>query len=669
MSPPPPPAQPPLNPLPTSSLLPRPGTPYVPSAVAVPLISTGPSSFAAKARAAEAAAQRQGAGRELEAGELPNSAPVSLAAYTTFKPSSRSKGLRTQRLRDISDQSPATSLTDAGNNGSASCATEDHQGKDKEVGNEESEKDGKGKEPVVDDDTTSTAGNVPAGAHMGHGERSGDQISGTDRPTTSNTSNAFDKKVQPISNVNLDALLAPAPAPAPAPIISPAQEDALARLGVWPRLASPIPGPMRGPVPWPSQAPIRGPTAAPLQGPAHGTSHGFSRRVDHRKVQKVTHTSLGQADEHRPDLVSHGHQTHQQSVYRPVSQRDQPLSIPLPFLHFDAVQQPGEGAEHHGHAQPVTDLGQSGREKIRESLNTLAATSSARSKHVAIANNAATLGSRSVMFDPATARRELRPFPNGVGTEAFPQVDPALPDWSPLSDEAAQHPLRGSSEALPGWKDRRVEIFREDAPPRTDEELRAATQAFIRQSASTFLPDPFIVNADRAARDRALEAWWSPPNPVEHDPRRAYLHQIAERDLDPARRERRASDPDNTSPPSAAADTANRLLIPLLGTLQGYLAESPRNGYGNFGSFAPVPEWCVDTSSTSSLQTFFGEDWGAPPARVGRDPRYRPLMRQHQSNHRLGGTSSGAGGRGAHGGADNFDDQYEWFAWGKRFPK
>ncbi|KAI9733283.1 MAG: hypothetical protein M1834_003367 [Cirrosporium novae-zelandiae] len=75
---------------------------------------------------------------------------------------------------------------------------------------------------------------------------------------------------------------------------------------------------------------------------------------------------------------------------------------------------------------------------------------------------------------------------------------------------------------------------------------------------------------------------------------------------------------------SNTADMTNRLLAPLLGNLQAYLMGRPEDQRANFGAFARVPEWCVDKSEAGKT-SFFGEDWGVPPKRVGRDPRYRGM--------------------------------------------
>lgn len=48
-----------------------------------------------------------------------------------------------------------------------------------------------------------------------------------------------------------------------------------------------------------------------------------------------------------------------------------------------------------------------------------------------------------------------------------------------------------------------------------------------------------------------------------------------------------------------------------------------------FGRYARPAEWCIDNSQGGN-QSFFGDwgAWGAPPPRVGRDPRYRPTFHE-----------------------------------------
>lgn len=72
---------------------------------------------------------------------------------------------------------------------------------------------------------------------------------------------------------------------------------------------------------------------------------------------------------------------------------------------------------------------------------------------------------------------------------------------------------------------------------------------------------------------------------------------------------------------TAEREAIQTLFYPVFENLVGYL-ESSNSDY--FGRFAPVPEWCIDKSQDGN-RSFFG-DWGIPPSRVGRDPRYRPTF-------------------------------------------
>lgn len=82
--------------------------------------------------------------------------------------------------------------------------------------------------------------------------------------------------------------------------------------------------------------------------------------------------------------------------------------------------------------------------------------------------------------------------------------------------------------------------------------------------------------------------------------------------------------------PQAAVDNptemeiAKSLCLPAFENLAAYLENSSSSDY--LGRFARVPEWCIDKSQNSNL-SFFG-DWGVPPSRVGRDPRYRATFHE-----------------------------------------
>ena len=73
----------------------------------------------------------------------------------------------------------------------------------------------------------------------------------------------------------------------------------------------------------------------------------------------------------------------------------------------------------------------------------------------------------------------------------------------------------------------------------------------------------------------------------------------------------------------ATNGATNSLLSLLYGALASYAKEPFRRHY--LSHFGDPPEWCVDKTIAGS-KSFFGEDWGTPPSRVGRDPRYRPVV-------------------------------------------
>ncbi|OJD33914.1 ubiquitin homeostasis protein lub1 [Diplodia corticola] len=69
----------------------------------------------------------------------------------------------------------------------------------------------------------------------------------------------------------------------------------------------------------------------------------------------------------------------------------------------------------------------------------------------------------------------------------------------------------------------------------------------------------------------------------------------------------------------------DRLLVPLYETLTSYvrIPGEPPKSRDYFSRFAPPPEWAIDRSRAGN-KSFFGEDWGETPRRIGRDPRFQP---------------------------------------------
>lgn len=73
-------------------------------------------------------------------------------------------------------------------------------------------------------------------------------------------------------------------------------------------------------------------------------------------------------------------------------------------------------------------------------------------------------------------------------------------------------------------------------------------------------------------------------------------------------------------------DMVKDLLIPAIATLASY--KSDRTTLNPFGK---PPSWAIDHSPAGN-QSFFSQQWGTPPQRVGRDPRYRAMQHDGRSS-------------------------------------
>lgn len=233
-----------------------------------------------------------------------------------------------------------------------------------------------------------------------------------------------------------------------------------------------------------------------------------------------------------------------------------------------------------------------------------------------------------------------------------------------------------ASEPLP-WKDRPVDIY--SMPPPTpilskDDAQEQAAANETQQGAmdgNEYIRSLLIKRESAEQRLKNSETWWS------HDGRgqdqvRAYLDQVTEQhkqhqstpEYQNIRKalERQTNFRDDGSDGSNATtvpkgsnegEVINRLMVPVIANLRGYAEDS---GPSYFNKFTKAPAWAVD-SSVSGNKSFFGEDWGKPPSRVGRDPRYRPTF--HEGRYTVFEPTDGrvSGGRGGRGG---WNANYGW---------
>ena len=93
-------------------------------------------------------------------------------------------------------------------------------------------------------------------------------------------------------------------------------------------------------------------------------------------------------------------------------------------------------------------------------------------------------------------------------------------------------------------------------------------------------------------------------------------------------------------PLSSTDDPMTRLLIPVLENLASYVQGPAEKRQDYFSRWSQPAEWCIDRSPNGN-NSFFDSEWGQPPARIGRDARYRPLPVE---SVRFGAFSSPQGG-------------------------
>jgi hypothetical protein len=76
-----------------------------------------------------------------------------------------------------------------------------------------------------------------------------------------------------------------------------------------------------------------------------------------------------------------------------------------------------------------------------------------------------------------------------------------------------------------------------------------------------------------------------------------------------------------SKPANSSGFDMTRLLIPVLENLSSYVQGPVDQRRDYFSQWSQPPEWAIDNSPEGN-NSFYDKDWGTPPARVGRDPRY-----------------------------------------------
>lgn len=261
----------------------------------------------------------------------------------------------------------------------------------------------------------------------------------------------------------------------------------------------------------------------------------------------------------------------------------------------------------------------------------------------------ANAAARTVLHDPLRSRSVNASSDSSLDVSTFAKGltrDPTVlqhhrrpPPGLPFPPEGCKDLSISSPE--PGWKDRPVEVVNVNAPQMSHKELAMYSKPTPSARNSPFLgdsPPPQQQDTKQQTYDKELSDWFHGGKKVERQ--EEFFKRICAAHRSSPATPRRPSNLGPIGPHSSASSTktaggeqdnnytfnktTTRLLIPVLENLASYV-EGPiekRHGFG--ARFVRPPEWCIDKSPNGN-NSFFGDEWGQPPQRIGRDQRYRQL--------------------------------------------
>ena len=254
---------------------------------------------------------------------------------------------------------------------------------------------------------------------------------------------------------------------------------------------------------------------------------------------------------------------------------------------------------------------------------------------------------RTVMYDPIACfegplAQPTTPSPTFNGTPITAPQDFHTPACQGHIEHVSISKAAGTSDPLP-WKDRPVNIrtilrsdVSNDHPGAASREAPGLTATAYgrtwmegletRSSNLSPLLSPGIIAPPSPFIDSAAS---SPPNNQQslrdatfwfsHDPR----VPMTDKHITSIQKSHTLTFPRSPGL-EPITDLTTSILAPVYTNLNEYLSDEKTSQRYYFRRWERAPDWCVD-NSVVGLQSFFGEDWGVPPPRLGRDPRYRPV--------------------------------------------
>ena len=187
--------------------------------------------------------------------------------------------------------------------------------------------------------------------------------------------------------------------------------------------------------------------------------------------------------------------------------------------------------------------------------------------------------------------------------------DPFQLPATPVKTEAAKSSIPSRDSAIP----RKLDILQQSSPDTqwTKRPFEHTTPLLAQSTAKTAAPDHQQhlsaakpdVDARKTYEDE-LDSWWTGGD-------RFARHEAIYEDI-------RKSAADSSVPFS---EVNTRLMIPALENLAAYVTGPLEKRRDYWCQWVEAPEWCIDRSEHGN-DSFFEANWGSPPQRIGRDPRY-----------------------------------------------
>jgi len=180
---------------------------------------------------------------------------------------------------------------------------------------------------------------------------------------------------------------------------------------------------------------------------------------------------------------------------------------------------------------------------------------------------------------------------------------------------SARRVLR-EGEVEPVWLDRQSSIFQKGAATSnmSNEELELFSSPTPQNWNGPFFPDIAPKASDlltpgstasKKSREEELAEWWHSGNMRERQ--EDYLKVLQKTAASGAAPRGESSNDWNL----------DHALYPVFENLKAYVEEGTHKPRDYFARFAKPPEWCIN-NTPAGRNSFFGEDYGTPPARLGR---------------------------------------------------